>query len=147
LLAETIKALVNSGVPVMAHIGMLDQSFKLTGIYMVRGKTEEDRQSLIKDDKPVEEAGAFLVGLDGMTLEVGKEINELLKISTCEIGAGYYCDGCSLNVYDMIGLTLGFEPKFVKRYVDVRDTIAGAVRQFVREVKEGIFPDDDHSYH
>lgn len=144
--AETIKAFVGVGIPVMAHIGMLDQSFKLTGVYKVRGRTQEDREDLLKDAKAVEEAGAFLVGLDGMTVEAGKEITSMLKIPTCGIGAGPYCDVCSLNIYDMIGLTVGFEPKFVKRYVNARDTIADAVKQFIKEVKDGTFPDDDHSY-
>ena len=71
----------------------------------------------------------------------------MLKIPTTGIGAGKYCDGCSLNVYDIVGLSVGFKPKFVKRYVNVREIIADAVKQFMKEVYEGSFPDEEHSYH
>ncbi len=145
--AETIKALVVAGIPVMAHIGIVGQSLKLTGEYKSRGKTQEDRDMLLKDAKAVEEAGAFMVGLEGITVDTAREISQMLKVPTNGIGSGPYCDGSSLNVYDVIGLTVGFAPKFVKTYVNARDTIINAVQQFVKEVKDGSFPDDEHSYH
>lgn len=146
--AETIRALVGAGIPVMAHIGLIDQALKLTGVRRVRGKTEEDKEKLIKDAKAVEEASAFMVGLVFMTVDVAREITQMLKVPTNGIGAGPYCDGSSLNMYDIIGLSpAGFAPKFVKRYVNVRDIIADAVKQFIKEVKEVSFPDDEHSYH
>lgn len=144
--AEIIRAIVSAGIPVMAHIGMLDQSFKLTGVYKIRGRTEEDKKKLLEDAKAVEEAGAFMVGLDSIAADIAGEISRMLKIPTNGIGAGRYCDGCSLNIYDIIALTVGFEAKFVKRYVNVREIIANAVKQFMKEVKEGSFPDDEHSY-
>jgi 3-methyl-2-oxobutanoate hydroxymethyltransferase len=147
VVAETIGALVGAGIPVMAHIGILDQSLKLTGVYKIRGRTQEDKEKLLTDAKAVEEAGAFLVGLDGMTADIAGEISRALRIPTCGIGAGPHCDGCSLNIYDVIGLTVGFEAKFVKRYVNVREIIFDAVKQFKKEVKEGSFPDEEHTYH
>jgi len=146
-MAETIRALVSAGIPVMAHIGILDQSFKLTGLYKIRGRTEEDKDKLLGDAKAVEEAGAFLVGLDSITANAAADITQVLEVPTCGIGAGPHCDGCSLNIYDVIGLTVGFEAKFVKTYVNVRDIIGDAVTQFMKEVKDGTFPDEAHSYH
>lgn len=146
-MADTIRALVKCGIPVMAHIGMLDQSYKLTGVFRVTGRTPEDREKLLRDAKAVEEAGAFSVGLDCMTADIAAEISKSLKIPTNGVGAGPYCDGCGSNAYDIWGLTVGFHAKFTKRYVNVRDIMSDAIRQFVKEVKEGSFPDDEHSYH
>jgi len=146
--AETIRALVRAGIPVMAHIGLVGQALKLTGVRKVGGKTEEDRQRLLRDAKAVEEAGAFMVGLEFMTVDTAREITQMLKVPTSGIGSGPYTDGSSLNIYDVIGLSPpGFAPKFVKRYENVREMIAGAVRQFIKEVKDGSFPDEEHSYH
>ncbi|MFC1941830.1 3-methyl-2-oxobutanoate hydroxymethyltransferase [Chloroflexota bacterium] len=145
--ADTIKAIVDAGIPVMAHIGIIGQSLKLTGVYKVKGKSQEEREKLLKDAKAVEEAGAFMVGLEGITEDTAREISEMLKIPTTGIGAGRYCDGGSLNIYDIIGLTVGFKPKFVKRYANVRDIITDAVKQFINEVEEGVYPDEEHTYH
>lgn len=146
--AEAIRALVGAGIPVMAHIGLVDQALKLTGVRKVRGRTQEDKEKLIRDAKAVEEAGAFMVGLVFMTVEAAREITQMLKVPTSGIGSGPYCDGSSLNIYDIIGLSpAGFAAKFVKRYVNVREIIADAVKQFMKEVKDGSFPDEEHSYH
>jgi len=146
--AETIRGLVGAGIPVMAHIGLVDQALKVTGVRKVRGRTPEDKEKLIRDAKAVEEAGAFMVGLVFMTVEAAQEITRMLKIPTNGIGAGPYCDGSSLNSYDILGLSpAGFSAKFVKRYINVREVIAGAVKQFMKEVKDGSFPDEEHSYH
>ena len=146
--AETIRALVGAGIPVMAHIGLAGQALKLEGVRRVGGRTEEDRQRLLRDAKAVEEAGAFMVGIELMTVEIAREISQLLKVPTSGIASGPYCDGSSLNIYDVIGLSPpGFAPKFVKRYVNVRETIVDAVKQFMKEVKDGSFPDEEHSYH
>jgi len=144
-ITDTIRGLIDAGIPVMGHIGPPDQSLKLTGVRTVRGTTAEDKEKLLKDVKAIEEAGAFMVGLVFMTAKIASEISQMLRIPTCGSGAGPYCDGSSLNVYDVIGLTLS-EAKHVKRYAKARDIIADAVKQFVREVKEGSFPDDKHSY-
>ena len=145
--ADIIRALVNAGIPVMGHIGLIGQALKLSGVRKVRGRTQEDKEKLFKDAKAIEEAGAFFVGLESVTAELAREITQTLKIPTNGIGAGLHCDGQGLNLYDIIGLTVGFEAKFVKRYINVRGLIADSVKQFVKEAKEGSFPDDDHCYH
>jgi 3-methyl-2-oxobutanoate hydroxymethyltransferase len=146
--AETIRALVRAGIPVMGHIGYGGQAFKLEGVRRVGGRTEEDRQRLLKDAKAVEEAGAFIIGLELLTMEMAQEITKMLKIPTSGPGSGPHCDGSGLNIYDVIGLSPpGFAPRFVKRYANVREIIAEAVKQFMKEVKDGSFPDEEHSFH
>jgi 3-methyl-2-oxobutanoate hydroxymethyltransferase len=146
--AETVRALVSAGIPVMGHIGLLDQALKLTGVRIVRGRTPEDREKLLKDAKALEEAGAFMVGLVFMTVDAAREITQALRIPTQGAGgSGPYCDSYGSNIYDISGLNVGFKPKFVKRYASARDIIVDATKQFMKEVKEGSFPDDEHSYH
>ena len=145
--AETIQAIVRAGIPVMGHIGLIDQALKLTGVRKIRGRTEEDRESLLKEAKAIEEAGAFLMGLVLMTVETGKYITEQLTVPTNGIGAGPYCDGNGLNLYDIISVTAGnFKPKFVKRYGDAREVTSTAVTQYIHEVKSMAFPDEEHCY-
>jgi 3-methyl-2-oxobutanoate hydroxymethyltransferase len=145
--AEHIRALVGIGIPVMGHIGVLDQSILLTGQYKVKGKTEQERGKLLRDAKAVEAAGACCVGLEAIPLDLAAEITHTLRIPTIGLGAGVHCDGQSLLIHDLIGLSEGFQPKFVKKYANVRQVICDAVSQFIREVKEASFPDDAHSYH
>ena len=144
---EHIRALVGIGIPVMGHIGILDQSILLTGEYRVKGREEGERKKLLNDAKAVEEAGAFCVGLEAIPVDLAKEITQALRIPTIGLGAGVYCDGQSLLIDDLTGLSEGFQPKFVKKYANVRQVICDAVRTFIREVKEASFPDDTHSYH
>jgi 3-methyl-2-oxobutanoate hydroxymethyltransferase len=146
-ISDTVAAIVKAGIPVMGHIGLIDQALKLTGKRIVRGRTEEDKKLLIQDAKALQEAGIFMIGLVLMTIETAQELTHMLKIPTNGIGSGHYCDGSGLNIYDIIALTAGdFSPKFVKRYANVRKIIVEAVEQFVKEVKEESFPDDAHSY-
>ncbi len=142
---ETIRALVDAGIPVMGHIGLQPQSVKTLGGYRLRGKGEE-REKLIEDAKAVEEAGAFAVVLEKIPFSLAKEITELLSIPTIGIGAGKYCDGQVLVFHDMVGLFEEFKPKFVKRYAELGKLAREAVKQYIEEVKSGKFPDEEHSY-
>ncbi len=142
---ETIRALVDAGIPVMGHIGLQPQSVKTLGGYKLRGKGEE-REKLIEDAKAVEEAGAFAVVLEKIPSDLAKEITELLSIPTIGIGAGKYCDGQVLVFHDMVGLFEEFKPKFVKRYAELGKLAREAVKQYIEEVKSGKFPDEEHSY-
>ena len=142
---ETIRALVDVGIPVMGHIGLQPQSVKTLGGYRLRGKGEE-REKLIEDAKAVEEAGAFAVVLEKIPFSLAKEITELLSIPTIGIGAGKYCDGQVLVFHDMVGLFEEFKPKFVKRYAELGKLAREAVKQYIEEVKSGKFPDEEHSY-
>ncbi|WP_457569256.1 3-methyl-2-oxobutanoate hydroxymethyltransferase [Desulfurobacterium sp.] len=142
---ETIRALVNAGIPVCGHIGLQPQSVNVYGGYVLRGKGEE-REKLIEDAKAVERAGAFAVVLEKVPSELAKEITEMLSIPTIGIGAGKECDGQVLVFHDMIGMFDKFKPKFVKRYAEVGKEIKNAVETYVSEVKSGVFPGEEHSY-
>jgi len=143
--AETIKAIVDAGIPVMGHVGLQPQSVNLYGGYRLRGKGEE-RERILKDALAVEEAGAFAVVLEKIPAELAKEITETLKIPTIGIGAGPHCDGQVLVFHDMVGLFRDFKPRFVKRYAELGEEAERAVKEFIREVKEGKFPGPEHSY-
>jgi 3-methyl-2-oxobutanoate hydroxymethyltransferase len=146
--AETVRALVRAGIPVMGHIGLINQAVKVTGVRKVRGKTEEDKKRLLEDARSLEEAGICVLGLELMTTETAREITRMIKVPTNGIGAGPDCDGISLNIYDVLSITAGdFNPKFVKKYVNMKEITSHAVKQFIKEAKEGLFPDDEHSYH
>ncbi|WP_163328116.1 3-methyl-2-oxobutanoate hydroxymethyltransferase [Desulfurobacterium thermolithotrophum] len=142
---ETIRALVDSGIPVMGHIGLQPQSVNVYGGYKLRGKGEE-REKIIEDAKAVEEAGAFAVVLEKIPQSLAKEITESLSIPTIGIGAGKYCDGQVLVFHDMVGLFEEFKPKFVKRYAELGKLAREAVKEYIKEVKSGKFPDEEHSY-
>ncbi|WP_456437647.1 3-methyl-2-oxobutanoate hydroxymethyltransferase [Desulfurobacterium sp.] len=142
---DTIKALVDAGIPVCGHIGLQPQSVNVYGGYVLRGKGEE-REKLVEDAKAVERAGAFAVVLEKVPSDLAKEITESLSIPTIGIGAGKYCDGQVLVFHDMIGMFDKFKPKFVKRYAEVGKEIRSAVESYVKEVKNGVFPGEEHSY-
>ncbi len=144
--AETIRALVDAGIPVMGHIGLQPQSVNVYGGYKLRGKSEEERKKLLEDAKAVEEAGAFAVVLEKIPSDLAKEITESLSIPTIGIGAGKFCDGQVLVFHDMVGLFEEFKPKFVKRYAELGKEARRAVEEFIKEVKNGEFPSDEHSY-
>lgn len=147
-IVETVKAIIGAGIPVMGHIGLINRSIKLTGVRKVRGKTEEDKKALLKDAIALQEAGICLLGLELITVDAAREISQTLIIPTNGIGSGPGCDGNSLNLYDVLSITAGdFSPKFVKKYGNVKKLAIEAVTQFIKEVKEGSFPDDEHSYH
>ncbi|HKY09525.1 MAG TPA: 3-methyl-2-oxobutanoate hydroxymethyltransferase [Candidatus Binatia bacterium] len=143
---ETIRAMVDAGIPVMGHVGLTPQSVHRFGGYKIQGKDRERREVVMHDALAVEEAGAFSVVLEGMPLDLAQEITERLTIPTIGIGAGAHCDGQVLVVHDMLGLFDDFRPKFVKQYVDLKKVMSGAVKEFIGEVKEKKFPAEEHSF-
>jgi 3-methyl-2-oxobutanoate hydroxymethyltransferase len=143
---DVIRALVDIEIPVMGHIGLTPQSIHRMGSYKVQGKGEE-AEALIKDAKAVEEAGAFSVVLECVPRKLAKEITDMLSIPTIGIGAGPDCDGQVLVIHDLLGLFGEFRPKFVKSYLNIRQEMETAIKSFIEEVKEGVFPDDTHSFH
>ena len=144
--AVTIRAIVDMDVPVMAHIGLTPQSFNRMGGYKVQGRDEAQACQLLADAKAVEEAGAFAVVLEGIPAELAKEITASLSIPTIGIGAGVECDGQVLVIHDILGLCEKYSPKFVKKYADVSGTIRDGISSYIKEVKEGEFPTDEHSF-
>jgi len=143
---ESIRAIVDAGMPVMGHIGLTPQSVHQFGGYKVQGREKERREAVLRDAMAVQQAGAFAVVLEGMPQDLAGEITERLTIPTIGIGAGLQCDGQVLVIHDMLGLFDDFVPKFVKRYADIKQTMLGAVKEFVGEVKERKFPAEEHSY-
>ena len=143
---DTIRAIVDAGIPVMGHIGLTPQSVHRFGGYKVQGRDQEQRKAVMRDALAVESAGAFAVVLEGMPLELAREITEQLTIPTIGIGAGVNCDGQVLVLHDMLGLFDDFIPKFVKQYADLKIMASGAVKSFIAEVKERKFPTEEHSF-
>jgi len=144
---DQVKQLVKKGIPVMGHLGMTPQSVTQLGGYKVQGKEKEEREAILQDALAVEEGGAFSVVLEGIPLDLAQEITRRLSIPTIGIGAGIHCDGQVLVVHDMLGLFDIYTPKFVKQYVDLKGVMTDAVKNFIAEVREGKFPDEDHSFH
>jgi 3-methyl-2-oxobutanoate hydroxymethyltransferase len=143
---ETIRAIVDAGIPVMGHIGLTPQSVHRFGGYKVQGRDKERREAVLRDALAVEAAGAFAVVLEGMPLDLAREITEQLTIPTIGIGAGVDCDGQVLVLHDMLGLFDDFTPKFVKQYADLKTMTSGAVKNFIGEVKERKFPAEEHAF-
>ncbi|MGW1497084.1 3-methyl-2-oxobutanoate hydroxymethyltransferase [Streptomyces mirabilis] len=141
-----IELLVESGIPVMAHIGLTPQSVNSMG-YRVQGRGEEAAQQLLRDAKAVQDAGAFAVVLELVPAELAAEVTRTLHIPTVGIGAGPQTDAQVLVWTDMLGLTGGKVPKFVKKYADLREVMGDAVRAFADDVVGGTFPLEEHSVH
>jgi 3-methyl-2-oxobutanoate hydroxymethyltransferase len=144
--ADTIRAIVAMDIPVMAHIGLTPQSIHRMGGYRVQGKKEEQAEKLMADAHAVQAAGAYSVVLEGIPLKLARRITAELSIPTIGIGAGPHCDGQVLVIHDILGLCEKYAPKFVKRYADARGLIADAVTHYIRDVKEGEFPQEEHSF-
>jgi 3-methyl-2-oxobutanoate hydroxymethyltransferase len=144
--AATIRAIVDMDIPVVGHIGLTPQSVHRMGGYRVQGRQEEQARQLLADARAVEGAGAFALVLEGIPAVLAKEITATLTIPTIGIGAGIHCDGQVLVLHDILGLCEKYSPKFVKRFADVSGAIRQGVADYIREVKEGTFPDDEHSF-
>lgn len=144
--ADRIKAMVQAGIPVVAHIGLTPQSFNTLGGYKVQGKTAAVAQKLIADAKAVCEAGAFAITLECVPEQLAKIVTESVPAITIGIGAGRYCDGQVLVYQDMLGYTAGRTPKFVKKYADVHDVMLNAFRQYKEDVEAQAFPSQEHTF-
>ena len=143
--ADTISHLVESGIPVMGHIGLTPQSVNVFGGYKVQGRGEQAEQ-LINDAKALEKAGAFSVVLEAIPSDLAKQITESILIPTIGIGAGPDTDAQVIVWQDLVGLTAGPKPKFVKNYLNLRQEIEKAVKDFSSDVATGKYPDKEHSY-
>ncbi len=141
--AETIRALVEAGIPVMGHIGLTPQSVRRLGGY----KVQRDANELIGDAHAVAHSGAFALVLECIPSDIAARITPKLPIPTIGIGAGPHCDGQVLVTPDLLGLFEGFRPKFVRRYAELGDLIRKAAAQFVTDVSSGGFPSDQESFH
>nr|WP_276609545.1 3-methyl-2-oxobutanoate hydroxymethyltransferase [Desulfuromonas acetexigens] len=145
-IAATIRAIVDMDIPVVGHIGLTPQSIHRMGGFRVQGKEDLQARQLLADARAVEQAGAFALVLEGIPAPLAREITETVSIPTIGIGAGVHCDGQVLVIHDILGLCEKYSPKFVKRFADVSETISQGISDYIREVKAGTFPDDEHSF-
>ncbi|WP_419994355.1 3-methyl-2-oxobutanoate hydroxymethyltransferase [Streptomyces boninensis] len=147
--AHQVELLVQSGIPVMAHVGYTPQSVQAFGGHIVQGRGEEAAQQLLRDAKAVQDAGAFAVVLELVPAELAAEVTRSLHIPTVGIGAGPDCDAQVLVWTDMAGMTDwgGRSPKFLKQYANLRQTLGDAAKAFAGDVVGGAYPAEEHSFH
>jgi 3-methyl-2-oxobutanoate hydroxymethyltransferase len=145
-MAETVRALVERGIPVMGHLGLTPQSVHALGGYKVQGREPAAAERLLDDAKELEAAGACAIVLELIPAGVSRRISAALTIPTIGIGAGPGCDGQVLVLHDMLGLNEGFSPKFLKRYAELGDAVRDAVRAYATDVRAGTYPGREHSF-
>jgi 3-methyl-2-oxobutanoate hydroxymethyltransferase len=143
---ELVKRLVDEEIPVVAHIGLTPQSVYKMGGYRVQGRTADQARRLIEDAKMLEEAGAFAIVLELVPREVAAMITRELKISTIGIGAGLDCDIQVLVLHDLLGMTFGRQPRFVRQYANLREVMTDAIHRWANDVKTNKYPNEGESY-
>lgn len=143
---ESIRRIVNAGIPVMGHLGLTPQSIYQFGSYKVRAKEDAEAEKLISDAKLLEELGCFSLVMEKIPANLAAKVTASVNIPTIGIGAGAGCDGQVLVVHDMLGLNNEFKPKFVRKYLNLEDQIHQAVGQYVADVKSGDFPNTNEQY-
>lgn len=141
-----IKAMIKAEIPVLGHLGLTPQSILRMGGFKVQGRTEEQRKKILEDSLMLQDAGVFAIVLEAIPMDLAAEITERLSIPTIGIGAGPYCDGQVLVLHDILGLFERFTPKFVKRYINLKELSLQAIRQYKEEVEKGIFPTEEHGF-
>lgn len=145
-ISDTMAAMVRAGIPVVGHIGLTPQTAPQLGGFKVQGRDRAAAESLLRDARAIEKAGAFAITLEAIPQQLAAYITERLSIPTIGIGAGAECDGQVLVLHDMIGLFPRFVPKFVKQYAQMSASIIEACRQYHREVKQSVFPAAEHCF-
>jgi 3-methyl-2-oxobutanoate hydroxymethyltransferase len=143
---ESVKRILAAGVPVMGHLGLTPQSIYKFGTYTVRAREEAEAAKLKKDARLLEEAGCFGLVLEKIPAQLAKEVSETLEIPTIGIGAGKYCDGQVLVMHDLLGITTEFQPRFLRRYLDLHQQATTAIQQYIHDVKAKDFPNDQEQY-
>jgi len=143
---QSIERILTAGIPVMGHLGLTPQSIYKFGTYTVRAKEEEEAEKLISDAKLLEEAGCFGIVLEKIPRELAKRVSESIDIPTIGIGAGPDCDGQVLVLHDLLGITMDFSPRFLRRYLNLAEDINTAITSYCDDVRSGDFPNDSESY-
>lgn len=143
---ESVKRILSAGVPVMGHLGLTPQSIYKFGTYTVRAKEEAEAEKLQRDARLLEEAGCFSIVLEKIPAALAKSVSASLHIPTIGIGAGKHCDGQVLVMHDMLGITTEFKPRFLRKYLNLNETISGAVHHYINDVKNKDFPNDSEQY-
>ncbi|ULQ57853.1 3-methyl-2-oxobutanoate hydroxymethyltransferase [Flavihumibacter rivuli] len=143
---ESIRRIVSAGIPVMGHLGLTPQSIYKFGTYTVRAKEEAEAEKLKKDALMLQEAGCFAIVLEKIPAQLAKEVSESLHIPTIGIGAGKYCDGQVLVMHDMLGINNDFNPRFLRKYLNLHEQITSAVRHYIDDVRTQDFPNEQEQY-
>lgn len=143
---DAVKKILAAGIPIMGHLGLMPQSINKYGTYNVRAKDDLEAEKLISDAKALEEAGCFAIVLEKIPAKLAKRVTEAISIPIIGIGAGKYVDGQVLVLHDMLGMTKGFSPRFLRRYADLNLIINDAITHYVSDVKSCDFPNDSEQY-
>ena len=143
---DAVKKIIAAGIPIMGHLGLMPQSINKYGTYTVRAKDEEEAEKLLSDAHLLEETGCFALVLEKIPASLAERVARELTIPVIGIGAGGAVDGQVLVVSDMLGMTNGFSPRFLRRYADLHTVMTGAIQQYVDDVKKGDFPNEDEQY-
>ncbi len=143
---ESIERIISAGIPVMGHLGLTPQSINKFGTYAVRAKGEAEAQKLIDDARMLEELGCFAIVLEKIPAALAEKVSKEINIPTIGIGAGSGCDGQVLVLQDMLGINKGFSPKFLRRYADLGTVINNAIGNYIDDVKNGDFPNQNEQY-
>jgi len=145
-IAETVRRVVEIGIPVMGHLGLTPQSINKFGSYKTRGKEKDEADKIFEDSLLLEKSGAFAIVLEKIPAPLGEKISKSLKIPTIGIGAGPDCDGQVLVTHDMLGMVEDFKPRFVRRYGNLATEMKSAFSEYIKDVKSGSFPSNEESY-
>lgn len=143
---EAISRMTDAGIPVMGHLGLTPQKINHFGSYRARGTNKEEADKIKEDALRIQDAGAFALVIEKIPKELGQEITENLEIPTIGIGAGPYCDGQILVYTDMLGLTVDFNPRFVRKYANLNNIINDSVLNYIQDIKNKDFPNEKESY-
>lgn len=145
-IVDTVKRIIDTGIPVMGHLGLTPQSINKFGTYSVRAREEAEAEKLVSDAHALQQAGCFGVVLEKIPAALAARVTHELDIPVIGIGAGNACDGQVLVVADMLGMTKGFSPKFLRRYADLATVMTNALGQYITDVKSGDFPNENEQY-
>ena len=144
--AHILKALVDAGIPTASHIGLTPHTVAMFGGFRIQGRTAESAMKILEDAFAIQDAGCFMLEFEAVPAKIAEIISNQLEIPTIGIGAGAGTDGQILLCYDLLGVFTDFKPKFTKRFAALTEVAVTGIQQYVKEVKEGTFPDEDHSY-
>ncbi len=144
--AHILAALVDAGIPTASHIGLTPHTVAMFGGFKIQGRTAETAMKILEDALAIQDAGCFMLEFEAVPARIAKLISKQLEIPTIGIGAGVGTDGQILLCYDLLGVFTDFKPKFTKRFANLTEVAVAGISQYFEEVKDGSFPDDDHSY-
>src|SRR4029453_16352249 len=144
--AHVLKALVDAGIPTASHIGLTPHTIAMFGGFKIQGRTAEAAMKILEDALAIEDAGCFMLEFEAVPAKIAKLISEQLTIPTIGIGTGVGTDGQILLCHDLLGVFTDLKPKFTKRFAKLTEVAVTGIKQYIKEVKDGSFPDDDHSY-